>query len=123
MTYPYEVFLHDISLGCGSIDDVNWKEDLVQPEFLAFICPHCGDLWSRCIPHGARSRWHALLGVCDRCGVGSLWLNWMPDHCAALPTEVLEREFLIQWAEADSWTEYPGGFQAGIQPELLGVDF
>lgn len=119
MPYPYETFLHSTSLGCGTIEAVYWKEDLIDPEPIAFFCPYCGEVWARCYPHGSSRRfWHVLAGPCDTCSVGSLWLGWMPDHNAALSREALEREFLIQYEEIDVWAPIPGGFQAGIQPEL-----
>lgn len=65
-----------------------------------FFCPKCGELWAGAQVQEQDTFIEHML--CDRHEPtatapvpGSLWLSWDNDWNAALPVEVLEREFLL----------------------------
>lgn len=77
------------------------------PEGGAFFCPTCGEIWARVLEEG---RWHQVYTVgCSKHShwdiPGSLWLSWDSNWNAALPPEVIRREFhlvLQQWEKEDA---------------------
>ena len=66
----------------------------------AFFCPHCAEIWASAIVENRDTYVEHI--PCDSHPAtpsspppGSLWLSWDRNWNAALPQQLLEREFLL----------------------------
>jgi len=103
----YFIVLHDRLLGVGRIHNLFKDGVHYAPFHAAFCCPACGEVWARCAVECAESKWTFTPWLCDKCGIGTLWLPH-EEHNRALPVEALEREFLIAYEYPTAW--YFGGW-------------
>lgn len=101
-------FVRDAFLGeTVNVFRTNHKGERFIPQSVAYFCIDCGDIWARLIVHDTKTIWQVKTLPCEQCGIGRVDWSLSDLMQAALPQQLLAREFLLAHSEPQFYFDTP----------------